>query len=201
MNIGEARDFMREYFEKLYKKYADIDPVLVEMPDLPEEMWADGATPDDEGWCAWKLIPSMVTADDIAEYEEEYGFKFPNGIKAFLGTYHHCFESPIGKNMPDDPFEALDNAFNPHLVSAMYLPFTWDKDGYFIRCIDMSADEDGDRCPVVQFDHEVLFDCQYDFEDKDEAVPREKLEELAENVADSFCDYLNGVYDGSIDGK
>ena len=201
MDINGAKAFMKEYLEKLYKKYTDIDPVLVARPDLPEVMWADGETPDDEEWCVWKLIPSTVTGDDIAACEKGYGIEFPNCIKAFLGTYHHCFGSPVGENMPEEPFESLDNAYNPHLAANGYLPFTWDKDGYFIRCIDLNANDDGDSCPVVQFDHEVLFDLQYDFEDKGEEIPRERLEELADRIADNFYDYLNGVYDGSIDGN
>ncbi len=198
MNIEEARDFMRDYFERSYKKRIDIDPEYVSMCDLPEEMLADGADPDEE-WNVWKLIPSTVTDDDIAEQEKAFGLKFPDIFKAFLSTYHHVFEAPIGRNMPDAPFDSLDNAFNPHLTANGYLPFTWDKEGCFIRCIDLNADNDGARCPVVQFDHEELFDMQYEYEDNGKVIPRERLEGLAQTVADNFRDYLNGIYDGSID--
>lgn len=33
MNIEEARNFMRGYFERLYKKLSDIDPSIVSMCD------------------------------------------------------------------------------------------------------------------------------------------------------------------------
>lgn len=196
MNTDEARGFMKDFFERLYGKLADTAPILLKLPDLPEEM-LDGAE-DDEGWGVWKLIPSTVTDADIAAEEKSVGLKFPNILKAFIGTYHHGFEPPVGRNFPDEPFETLDNAFNPHLAANGYLPFSWDAGGYYILCIDLNANEDGDRCPVVQFGHEELFDMMYDCEDKGEEIPKKRLEELAENVADSFVDFLNAVYDGSV---
>lgn len=189
VNITEAKAFMKDYFEKLYKKLESEAPILLKRPGLPEEMTVEG-TKDGDGWSVWKLVPSSVTDNDIASEEEEVGLKFPNLLKAFIGTYHHCFDK-FGSNLLDDPFKALDNAFNPQLTANNYLPFAWDKEGYFIRCIDLSADPDGDNCPVVQFDHERLFDMLYDYEDNDGAAPREELEELAEQIADSFEAYLN----------
>lgn len=190
MNINEAKVFMKEYFEKLYKQLENEKPVLLKRPELPEEMTVEG-TKDGDGWSVWKLIPSTVTDEDIANEEEGFGLKFPNLLKAYLSTYHHAFDM-LGDNYPDDPFEALDNAFNPQLAKNGYLPFAWDEDGFFIRCIDLNADSDGDCCPVVQFDHEELFDLLYDYEDNGENVPREELEELSEPIADSFEEYLNG---------
>lgn len=198
MNINEARGFMKEYFEKLYKKLENELPILLKRPGMPEEMTVEG-TKDKDGWSVWKLIPSTVTDDDIAQEEEEViGVKFPTLLKAFLSTYHHGFDM-LGRNYPDEPFEELDSAFNPQLTANNYLPFAWDEDGYFIRCIDLNADSDGDSCPVVQFDHEELLDMLYDYEENDENVPREELEELAEDIADNFEDYLNKILDGTID--
>ena len=190
MNINEAKVFMKEYFEKLYKQLEDKEPILLKRPGLPDEMTVEG-TKNGDGWSVWKLIPSTVTDEDIAKEEEGFGLKFPNLLKAYLSTYHHAFDI-LGDNYPDDPFEALDNAFNPQLAKNGYLPFGWDEEGFFIRCIDLNSDSDGDCCPVVQFDHEELFDLLYDCEDNGENVPREELEELSEQIADSFEEYLNG---------
>lgn len=184
---------MKDYFEKLYEKLSTEMPIALGMCDLPEDMLADGADPDEE-WNTWKLIPSTVTEEDIAKYEAQYGLSFPNCIRAFLQTYHHCFDF-IGRNMPDDPFFNLDNTFNPHLAANGYLPFSFDLEGYFIRCIDLSANEDEDKCPVVQFPHEELFDLQYDYEAKGEKIPRKQVAELAEPVAANFYEYLNDVFD------
>ena len=194
MNISEAKVFMKDYFEKLYKKLENDKPILLKRPDLPEEMSVEG-TKDGDGWSVWKLIPSTVTDDDIASEEKRFGVRFPNLLKAYLSTYHHAFDM-LGDNYPDEPFEAPDNAFNPQLTANNYLPFAWDEEGYFIRCIDLSADSNGDCCPVVQFDHEELLDMLYDYEDNGEVVPRNELGELAERIADNFKDYLNKVFDG-----
>lgn len=194
MNIDGAKKFIKEYFEKLYKQLEDKEPILLKRPDLPEEMSVEG-TKDGDGWAVWRLIPSTVTDEDIAKEEEGFGVKFPNLLKAFISTYHHAFDM-LGDNYPDDPFEGLDNAFNPQLAANNYLPFGWDEDGYFIRCIDLNADSDGDNCPVVQFDHEELFDLLYDYEDNGEDVPKDELSELAEQIADSFKDYLEGFFNG-----
>ena len=199
MDFNGAKSFMKDYFERLYKKLSEKAPVALQMPDLPEEMLADGADPDEE-WNTWKLIPSTVTDEDIAEYEKESELNFPNCIRAFLQTYHHFFDF-IGRNMPDEPFEAIDNAFNPHLAANGYFPFAWDEDGYFIRCFDLANMPDEEKCPVVQFDHEVLFDMQYEYEDNDEEIPRNKLEGLADRIADIFYDFLDRVFDGSINGE
>ncbi len=196
MDINSAKSFMKDYFEKLYKKLSEEAPVALQMCDLPEEMLADGADPGEE-WNTWKLIPSTVTDEDIAKYEADHRLNFPNCIRAFLQTYHHCFDF-IGRNMPDAPFYGLSSAFDPRLAANGYLPFSWDTEGYFIRCIDLSASgesEDKDKCPVVQFPHEELFDLQYDYEDKNEEISREQLAELAEPVAASFYEYLNSVLD------
>lgn len=190
MTVEEARNFMKGYFERLYDKLKNISPDVVSMCDLPEDMMAEGSDPDEE-YNVWKLIPSTVTDADIAKKEEECGLKFPNVLKAFLSTYHHAFEAPIGRNMSDAPFFGLDNAFNPQLAAKGYLPFTWDGDGYYIRCIDLNANEDKDNCPIVEFDHEALFDTL----DNNSEISKEQLAELASPVADNLCDYLNGICD------
>ncbi len=198
MDINGAKAFMRDFFERIYKKLSEEAPIALQMCDLPEEMLADGADPSEE-WNTWKLIPSAVSDKDIAEYEEEYGFAFPNGVKAFFTVCHHCFDGALGRNMPDEPFEGLDNAYNPHLTANGYLPFAWDKEGYFIRCVDLANMPDEERCPIVQFPHEELFDLQYEFEDEGREIPREQLEKLAEPTAENFYDFLDRVYNGSDD--
>lgn len=193
MDINGARAFMKDYFEKLYKKLGEEEPIILQMCDLPEDMLADGADPSEE-WNTWKLIPSAVADEDIAEYEEEYGLNFPNCVKAFFTVYHHCFGDFVGRNMSDDPLAELDNAFNPHLTASGYLPFGWDRQGYFILCVDLANMPDEENCAVVQFPHEELFDLQYEFEDNKENIPREKLAALAERVADNFYAYLDDIY-------
>ncbi len=193
MDINSAKTFMKDYFEKLYKKLSEEAPTALQMCDLPEEMLADGADPNEE-WNTWKLIPSNVTDEELEVYWSNSKFELPNCIRAFLQTYHHCFEI-IGRNMSNEPFYEFDIAYNQHLDANGYLAFSWDPEGYFIRCIDMSVSDDEEKCPVVQFPHEELFDMGSAYEDKGETIPREKIEKLAEPVAANFYEYLNGVFD------
>ena len=88
----------------------------------------------------------------------------------------------------DDPFRGVKDAWNPLLVKAGYLPFTWDKDGYYIRCIDLAGMPDEDRCQICQIDHEVLFDF-----DEDQVIGREEIEANMDVVADNFIKYLEDL--------
>ena len=83
---------------------------------------------------------------------------------------------------------------------SIYLPFAWDKEGYFIRCIDLKNMPDEEKCEVVEIDHEVLFDLE-ECEDMQEeqgglfdyAVDMKRSGELEEKmnpVAKNFFVYL-----------
>lgn len=178
--------FMKEFFEKYYEKLLAEFEEAVKLPSPPREMWADDADPNEE-WKKWKLIPATVTAEDIVNLEQELGVKLPEVMKCFLTTYFHFFDDPVGRHPSNSPFFALRNAWNPILVKAGYLPFAWDEEGYYIRCMDLKNMPDEDSCAVCQIDHEILFDF-----DEDEA-DREKIEEKMEVLADSFKAYLEGL--------
>lgn len=189
MNKTEYAEFMKIFFEKYYEKLWTENPICVTLPDVPEEMWAENADPNEE-WKQWKLIPATITDEDIQQLEDNWGIKFPEIMKAFLTTYFHLFEEPIGRHPIDEPFYALDNAWNPILVKAGYLPFTWDEEHYLIRCIDLANMPNEGNCPVCQIDHEILFD----FDDNSE-VNREDIEANMEVISDNFVDYLNELLD------
>ncbi len=188
MNQAEQTAFIKNGLEKLYQEMEQADSILLKMCDVPEAMQAE--PPDKDGWCKWKLLPSPVTAEDLNKLEQETGCPFPSLLRTALSTYCHYFDDTDLWNQPlDDVFGAVENAWNPTLVRAGYLPFSWDMDGYFIRCIDLANMPDEDRCPVVQIDHEVLFDF-------DEDVGREILQPEMVPVADSFQAFLENIFSG-----
>ncbi len=172
-----------------YFKQENEDELCVKLPGVPEEMWADGVDPK-ESWKKWKLIHSTVSEEDIAAVENELGIKFPNAMKCFLTTYFHFFDEPVGKHSSNKPFYAIKNAWNPILVKAGYLPFTWDEEHYFIRCIDLANMPNEDKCPVCQIEHEVLFDY-----DEESEINRSEIEERMEMLADNFTTYLADLLD------
>lgn len=198
MTIEENRAFMKDFFERYYDKIRSIDVVCVMGVDIPSEMLEEGADPNEE-WNIWRLYPSVVKESDFSAYEEKIGVKLPECIKAFFSVYHHRFNTAIGCNDIRNPLYNLVHSYNHHLVNSAYLPFGWDGDNYFIRCIDLSNMPDEEKCSIVEIDHELFFNMMFDFEQKGKNIPKEELLKLFRPVADNFYEYLNGVYNGTIE--
>lgn len=188
----QARQFMKDFFERYYKKLAqEEDGIAIIRPlDVADRaMWREDADPKEE-WKAWKLIPSVVTEQDIKRLEQSIGVKLPECIQAFLTVYHHYFEDPIGKNPISAPFKGFLNAWNPLLVKFGYLPFTWDDGGFYIRCIDLTNMPNEEQCGVYQIDHEILFSMDEDSVQKEEIV--QNMEYLSQNLFTYLESILNG---------
>ena len=186
MDADKCRVLIKNFFETLYNRRKSIDEVLVKTAVIEDNelMWAEGCQPDKDGWVTWKLVPAQVSDKEIEELEEEIGAKLPQVLKIFLTTYFHYFYEEIGENPVNEKFEGFLSAWNPTLVDNGYLPFAWDKDGYYIRCIDLKAMPEEEKCPIVQIDHEILFDLDEDI------TGRAELEEEMQIVAENFFQYL-----------
>lgn len=188
----QARQFMKDFFERYYKKLAqEEDGIAIIRPlDVADRaMWREDADPKEE-WKAWKLIPSVVTEQDIKRLEQSIGVKLPECIQAFLTVYHHYFEDPIGKNPISAPFKGFLNAWNPLLVKFGYLPFTWDDGGFYIRYVDLTNMPNEEQCGVYQIDHEILFSMDEDAVQKEEIV--QNMEYLSQNLFTYLESILNG---------
>ena len=187
----QARQFMKDFFERYYKKLAqEEDGIAIIRPlDVADRaMWREDADPKEE-WKAWKLIPSVVTEQDIKRLEQSIGVKLPECIQAFLTVYHHYFEDPIGKNPISAPFKGFLNAWNPLLVKFGYLPFTWDDGGFYIRCIDLTNMPNEEQCGICQIDHEVLFSLDED------TVQKEEIAQNMEYLSQNLFTYLESILD------
>ena len=112
MTLAEYKEYMKDFFEKYYEKLSR-DDINIERPlnEKNREMWADDADPNEE-WKKWKLVPADIDESEIAEFEQEIGIELPLSVKAFLTTYFHFFEEPIGVN----PFS------NPTILFKMLMP-------------------------------------------------------------------------------
>jgi len=199
MTLDSAKAYMKDFFERYYKLLHNRDIVFLTLPNVPHEMRADVADSDDE-WNVWKLIPSTITNDELDAIEVKYGLKLPIMVRAFLSTYHHLFEDPIGRNgLGSNKLLAFDNTYNPHLTANAFLPFAWDRDNYFIRCIDLTNMPNEDKCPVLEIDHEYMFDVTFAAEDKGEIATRKQLMQYMRPVSDNFKQYLEHVYNNFVD--
>lgn len=187
MDADQCRTRIKNFFKTLYARMKNIDEVLVKTAVIEdnESMWAEGSAPDKDGWVTWKLVPAQVSDREIEELEEDIGAKLPQVLKIFLTTYFHYFDEEIGANPVNEKFEGVLEAYNPILADNEYLPFAWDRDRYYIRCIDLKNMPEEEACPVVQIDHEILFDFDED------TTGREELEEVMEVVAENFFEYLD----------
>lgn len=128
-----------------------------------------------------------IKEEEIIELERKIGVKLPLSLKAFLTVYHHFFEMPIGRNSLSEPFEGILHAWNPILVKCGYLPFTWDRECYFIRCIRLEEMPDEEKCGIYQIDHEILFDFD------EETVTKQDIDGKMKFVSQNLLTYLDEV--------
>lgn len=200
MTREENRAFMKDFFERYYKKRKNQgkDSILITGVKIAPEMQSDEKSKWGEEYSIWKLIPSTVSENDLKQFEETYHLKLPECIKAFLSVYHHRFGDPIGYNDIRNPFWSMKTNYTHQLAQNGYLSFAWDSESIFIRCIDLSNMPDEETCPIVEIDHELFFNLQYDAEETGILIPREQLTALMHPVADNFYQYLNGVFNDKI---
>ena len=192
MTDTQMRSFMQAFFERYYQKLereGDGIALLRPLEEPDRAMWREDTDPDEE-WKVWKLIPSTVTDQDIEKLETDIGAKLPRCLRAFLTVYHHYFDGPVGVNPISAPFEAVRNAWNPLLVKHGYLPFTWNADGYYIRCMDLANMPDEARCGICQIDHEILFSLDED------TAQRAEITQDMEYLSQNLFTYLEGILNG-----
>ncbi|MDE7476846.1 MAG: hypothetical protein K2M91_02680 [Lachnospiraceae bacterium] len=187
MTYTECEKYMKNFFEQYYNKLSQNEIRIIRpLEEIDKEMWSDDADPSKE-WKKWKLVPAEIDEQEILELEEELSVKLPLSLRAFLTVYHHFFEYPIGENPISDPFESIWNAWNPVLVKFGYLPFTWDQEGYFIRCIKLEKMPDEEQCGIYQIDHEILFDFDED------TVEKRDIDENMGFVSHNLFTYLDEI--------
>ncbi len=187
MNYTEYQQYMKHFFEQYYEKLSKEEyDIMIPLDETQKEMWSDDADPEEE-WKKWKLVLASIDDKEIKNLEKEIGITLPLSLKAFLTVYHHYFECPIGRNPLFEPFEAIKNAWNPVLVKYGYLPFTWDEEGYYIRCICLEEMPKEEKCGIYQIDHEVLFSFD------EETVQKQEIDENMKFVSENLLTYLDEI--------
>ena len=158
MTLAEYKEHIKKFFEQYYEKLSqDDDNIKRPLGEKNRIMWTDDADADKE-WKKWKLVPAKIDENEIEDLEQEIGVKLPSCINAFLTVYHHFFENPICVNPVSEHFKGMKNAWNPILVKHGYLPFSWDRELYYIRCMQLANMPTEEKCGIYQISHEKLFD-------------------------------------------
>ena len=68
-----------------------------------------------------------------------------------------------------------------------YLPFTWDEECYFIRCIRLHKMPEEEKCGIYQIDHEVLFDFD------ENTVTPEEIDQSMVFISENLLTYLDEI--------
>lgn len=187
MTYAEYQEYMRNFFEQYYQKLSQEEiHVTLPLEEDEKEMWSDDGNPNDE-WKKWKLVPAMISDGEIKALEKEIGVELPLSLKAFLTVTHHCFDDPIGRNSVAKHFQGVRNEWNPVLVRCGYLPFTWDEECYFIRCIRLNKMPEEEKCGIYQIDHEVLFDFD------ENTVTPEEIDQSMVFISENLLTYLDEI--------
>ncbi|PHS08056.1 MAG: SMI1/KNR4 family protein [Blastopirellula sp.] len=133
---------------------------------VPHEMF-DGEV-DDEGWVAWKMLPSTLSLDDVTEVEQKFSVQFPPLFRTYLLAGFQLYDQIISSKYeqlifntdvpsiePLQPIRTLIESWSS-LTLAGYVPFAQWGDGWGPMCFDIeNRHEDGD-CSIVWMDHELL---------------------------------------------
>lgn len=129
---------------------------------LPREIDPAMAGPTNaDGWTFWYPIPSEVTDDQIQDFEEQIGYRFPTDYKRYL-KYKHFYDLQIAEadfTHPVNTWRAahvdmIDRGYpREFLIDKGYLPIaSWSDWG--LLCFDTNAGDAAFNYPVVLWDHE-----------------------------------------------
>ncbi|OPA73572.1 SMI1/KNR4 family protein [Paenibacillus selenitireducens] len=179
----DIQDYIKKGLDAYYDRYHQVTEegfCRWMRPDVPDEMKA--ADGDDE-WSIWRLVPSIVTKDDIRALENEFGLVFPEWYKVFISTYHHYFDVVPEQGL-DEPLHSIKDMYNPLLCRLGYLPFTWDSEYGNILCIDLNEGSDEEHGAIYEIDHDILFG--YDEEHTERNTLKESLTFLYPNFKAYF---------------
>ncbi|EMI16391.1 cell wall assembly and cell proliferation coordinating protein [Rhodopirellula maiorica SM1] len=156
---------------------------------------------DDEGWVAWRMLPSTLSESDVSQMETEFAIQLPPLFRAYLLAGFQLFDqihssrydqlifnTDVPSNNPLGPIRQLINVWKP-LLSANFIPFAQWGDGWGPMCFDAAnRTADGD-CPIVWMDHELLAPLGPDkCADRDSVMPH------ANPLYDSYRDFFSDVF-------
>ena len=143
-----------------------VAPVTPDGSGVPPEMQVGDV--DEEGWVAWKVLPSTLNASEVEELEKEFGVQFPPLFRAYLLARFHLFDQVHSRKynqlifMSDTPsrkslaeIRALIEGWQD-LIDAGFVAFAEWGDSWGPMCFDVEQRAADGDCPIVWMDHELL---------------------------------------------
>ncbi len=188
---AEIRKILDEYYE-LLKIYDKTEIQVLDYVEIPDGMFTGEVEIDDKynvELRTWKMIPSDVTEDDIAELEKVIGMRLPDPLRAYYTSYYHLWDCQrnLSENSPTAKMNGIYDAYSKLMIKFGYLPFTWDNEGGWLFC--MKFDGNNQDCGIYWIDHEELFSFHA------ETVTAQDIEKVMDFQAKDFCEYL---YDETV---
>ena len=173
---------MEEIVDKYLNRQIEIG--LNQAPIKVEEEMEDRNQDRSEEWRIWYPIPSKVTDEELNDFEENIGYKFPESYRKFL-KYKHFYELNISEysfcKHPVNVWKVYLNDMiyeNPpeFLIEEGRIPFA-DWSDWGLLCFDTTVECENNNYPIVLWDHEREdeFEFKYsDFEGVLNALNKEK---------------------------
>jgi len=164
---------------------------------VPQDMWAGPV--NSEGWVDWKLLPSTVTDDDIAELEVRFAVAYPPSFRAYLRARFHCFDQvrsarydqliSLPKMQTRDPLYQVRELLAAYrsLIPAQLIAFAEWGDGWGPMCFDAQRRGGDGECPILWLDHELIPFGQ-------QTIARSKVAPLEKFLYGSFEELLQDVF-------
>jgi hypothetical protein len=151
---------MEEIIDKYFEEYINVGLNILPT-DVDQEM-ADSYQDKNEEWRRWFPIRSKVRDEEISDYENYIGYKFPYSFKRFL-KHKHFYELEISEcsfcahsinswrgSLTALIFEGYPREF---LIDKGKIPFAnWSDWG--LLCFDTSIVNPDNEYPIVLWDHE-----------------------------------------------
>ena len=157
---------MEEIIDKYLNHWSQLE--LNKLPINIEPEMADPNQDPSKEWKTWFPIPSKVTDEELAEFENQLGKPLPDSYKRFLKHKHfydlsisECtfFRHPVNTWKTILTNEIFDGYPTEYLIDKGRIPFaSWSDWG--LLCFDTSANYGNNDYPIVLWDHEVEDEIQ-----------------------------------------
>jgi len=165
--------------------------------DIPSEMLDMTIEPMDD-WRGWRPIDSIITDEDIQQFEKKIAVSLPSSYKEYL-KYKHFFRlrlpdvaTNLFKHLPDKSLTELNyhvfDSHEPELIIGRKYIYIADFHDYGLLCFDANESIQDNEYKIVYMDHENLDDIHV------YANNFRALMEADSEKGNDFIDKLNEYY-------